>query len=1321
MHFGGRRGILSNEYAEVAMPKLKYCQTGLTLEAWPLRQSPTRQRFHHLVKATVIEGASSVLILLVSLRIYLFSGGYYEYSDQRWPLIAAIYPSGDFSPTVINQGWINIFQFTRDVISWPYLVFNSVIPGQSGVEKAFIVYGFLLVIISSFIASEFVVRLCERVYRFSVESMVMREGTKVCIVLLIFTNPWVSQVIVDGGAWTDSIVFMGFLIVLVRFITSPLSLRWVLVCAGITSVSLLLDPVWYPLMIISIGAIVVFQTLIGNAGRKYFVSFVWYIAGTLPALIYIESAINLVGAPSSGSLSGAIFRGIATNSSAWSFQNMSVLTALLTIGYPWSTYTFASPNIMSHASSVASVSSLGSPTLILLPPGILSNLWITSLFALPIASYISLLLLPREKVTVALALVALLALTLGFYPLFPPAVAVLESLANLPYVGNSISQVFSLPSRFFFIADAAYILLASLTFFGLLFSRQQGANSFRPTHRPSVYEILLSGKPSQQQISRTRTFVRRLSAVGRFILGPIVAIVLVVAVVFAGWQSLNGDYFPSRFESFGSGNGVPDSAPYRGQSPGPGVQEVYDYVYRYSNGSDLYWPSGGAYTNDYLDGVAFFDANDAPAPEIMPAALPSLISQQDLGLIAPYLASLSLKFIVIQELPGQILQSEFGVSNFSELERTMDSVPGLTKTVAFPNLALYTVKETSGEFRPVDAVIPSSGLGLDYVYAVAGLDSAGLPTTAVSSENGQLGLDTTTKRYDVLSPEFLMASGLPNTFNSTQNFSFYGQPVWTAADSFRYTLNKQVNWTSDNASVAFMNNTREILYAGNHVFGSWDVAAWTPTPVYIDAGGGQLNVTFDGSSTVTLSYNGTVAGVSGGVCISSPLSHLLLLRQNSTYRTSSDFNGSITVLAADMQSVSTQGTSNSFSYPSGPYKYIANSATWKGMSYATVPPLGVKCATVRIEIQGVSGTVDLKDIDLSYASVSVGSFSGYESTSLPPNRDNYVGQWSLTNWGPGDVNLTGGNGVAGLVFHSLTTASVSYNGSMAGFPGGFEIHNPDSKIAVVNQSFEYETSPDFNGNVSIYLVGGQKVNTSASAQSSYGWYSEPPIELAPSNTWKKENYTALSKNGTQYVNVRVAITADRGTVTFKDLTFSIGVGCSSKLAPFGLDIGGDNLNISLRSIPNETLLLNYDGVGSVNGHNLTRTAASVFNWYSFGGASTFNIRGNMTIREALLLPSVVWLSSHFVGVMVDRPYLPTYLLESGGQRYVPVATEDDEMYFAGTTLVNLRLVFGPQEVLSLGYVAIVSWIALLFFSSQASRRLLKQRWPRRRIYSILRR
>ena len=57
-HFGGGRRIVSKVCAEVATPKLKHRQTGLTLEVGPFRQDFGRERRLRIIKAAAIEGVA---------------------------------------------------------------------------------------------------------------------------------------------------------------------------------------------------------------------------------------------------------------------------------------------------------------------------------------------------------------------------------------------------------------------------------------------------------------------------------------------------------------------------------------------------------------------------------------------------------------------------------------------------------------------------------------------------------------------------------------------------------------------------------------------------------------------------------------------------------------------------------------------------------------------------------------------------------------------------------------------------------------------------------------------------------------------------------------------------------------------------------------------------------------------------------------------------------------------------------------------------------------------------------------------------------------
>jgi hypothetical protein len=1277
---------------------------------------------------TLIEGIAAIIMVFAAIREYLTSSGYYEYADQKWPISKSIYPAGDFSSTVINQGWSSLFQFTRDIVDWPYLLFNAILPTSADVEKAFITYAFALVAIGCFLVSELIVRLCEDIYKTRFSSFFKREGMKVAIAFMLFANPWLAQVNVDGGPWTDSLIFLGLVAQITIFARQKIEWKWVISCGILTSISLLLDPLWYPFEIFAIGMIVLVRMVLAGDIRRQLVRYCAYVLVSLPVLSFIELAINATFVPSypflaaSGMSVGQVYRTIPLNSSAWIFNNMNIWTAISTTGYVWATYTLAPPTIGLYSSQISTVPFWGSPTVFLFPSGIVTTVWVASLFAIPITAFAALLLRPRDSTTISLALLALIGLYLCLYPLSPVSVNAFTDLASLPIVGPSIGEVLAIPYRFFFIVDGAYAIMIPLTLCGILFKFQGTIAQVSNTTDSSSAENLEQSPgakitsdghvPSSSQESRSEkrssighTFPRlsilhstRVHGRARQVrnaIAPCVAIMAVAFILFSGWQSFNGSYYPSRPEVlYVTGNGVSNAGPFQSNSPEPAVQQFYDFIMASSNGSNIYWPSFGATLLDKEQGVDFFDLNDAPAPVATPAALPALIQENELGSIAPYLSSLSIRYVVIQNQPREALSLQFGVSNYTELESIWNDTPGVTLVGQSQDIALYRIGDVSSLSHEVDAAIPYNGSNTNYALTMAGFNSVGFPITVLPSMTNALGFESTEEPYDLMSPSFLAASSLPNVYNSTIPFSFYGQPTWTPEGSYHFTQLGKASWNGVNASAALSRPESTYLSQGDHWLGSWDVAIWNETPVHLSTGNGSVSLGFTSPSLATVSYNGTVAGRPGGVSVTNASSELLVINQTITYRTSANFSGKMSAFATDGVNTTSPGGGDRLSYVTGPYGTFPLSQNWNTVHYSTVAPLGTQFSTVRIEANASAGYIQMKNVQLNYSMVSIRNFSGTVVTPVP-HGDNSLGPWTVTNWGANSVRLEGGGGAIHLLLNSTSTVTLSFNGTLAGSPGGYTVPNPNNQSAIMNLTFNYLTSPSFSGRVSVFTVYGTPINPPSPNDQNYSFQAGPQEVLPLSLSLKTQTFIATVPIGSKYAGVRIELQGSSGSVELNGVQLSIGLGTSDNVAPFGYDISLPNADTQFATIPNESILLNYAGSGTLNGQSIKSPSNGSFAWAVASSNQGLHFTGNLTLREALMAPSISWNRHQSVGTVWSRPFLPQYELLDGGVKYYPSMTMDFQMFFADPNGSSGVLIFGPQNMITAGYIVSVGWIAFL--------------------------
>jgi hypothetical protein len=742
-------------------------------EPWSLRKWFGWVSKQRLVNAGV-KAALSVLLVCVSLRGFLFVPGYYLYADQFWSINPSFGNSDTLVPLLFTgSGRVSAYplpQFTRDIISWPSVVFQAVSPNYEAYTRVFFAYTFLIFVLLCWAFAGLLCRTIQRVagWKLDRSSRWMVEGF---VVLAAYANFLTIDYNADGGTVSDSLILIGLAVALLISATRS-DLRGALALGLILCLILLLDPDYY---IIGIFGIVVCAGLAGvvegsllRRGRMVGTG----ILLSIPVLAFVFEGLVLVGAPGSLSSTRAIAQGhaLARNLSAWS--------AISLYGFSWSTVTLAPPSLALGGAAPSTLPGWGSPTILVLPPGALTTIWLLTASFLPLMA-IAALLLPRKvsSLTLPIAGATLAGLLFSFYTSSTTLYQLLTSAATIPLVGPAIGTTFAVPDHMMILGAAGYLVLAPATLHFLL------SRLSHPTVAASADEQLIPFTALGAIERRYAGFRPRTHTM----ISAAVAFVAIAIVVLAGWQSLNGTFYPARADnSTFAGNGVPSIGAFSPFPVSAPVLETYSYLVDQGGGFNIYWPVGYGIGFDrfrpFEPGVDLTDLRGLIAFDL----------PQDLW---PYLVAHSVRYIVVQNQTGPeqfytpiaipaVYHDNpylyyFGLQNYSQVVAFLAATPGLRLAFTVTGISVFEVEgspqleysasillntpvtaamepETYGLFQSIGhgvALVDTGGYGVDVTYGGPGPGVAVLTPENLSS--GYLdnpGLTNATLPISLLSP-----------------------------------------------------------------------------------------------------------------------------------------------------------------------------------------------------------------------------------------------------------------------------------------------------------------------------------------------------------------------------------------------------------------------------------------------------------------------------------------------------------------------------------------------------------------------------------------
>ncbi|MBB5254996.1 hypothetical protein [Sulfurisphaera ohwakuensis] len=465
---------------------------------------------------------SFILLYAISLApiyIFLFSNGYYNYYNYNIPFFSGTEMSWLFYPSVyvpevglqVNIGIYYLFLlFFTNIIH----IYNVITIAKFFLFITFsIIYFSIYIIITKFMNILHITR-----YRNIIRGV---------SILFFFLNPEYLEILgYDFYNFIFGIIAFSYVIIKIIDISvnnyNPKKMDYIK--AGLSlGFAGMMDPRIFVLGLYIISSMVIILVITNR--RSAIKSFKYGVLGlfsSLPIVAYIYYLFAYPSIITTHSISKAIsvpsyrpdtYSYIAT----WS-GNSHLFNVFTFANFGWSSIVFSPPSILFYPRSEWwYLPYFGSPALILLPHGIITYIWLGSLYIFIIIALIG--LFDKSKKLPALLLFVplfiILSISAGTNVPIKQFVYMFEiDPSHIPIIGGIFGTTFAIP---FVAAEIAPILASLLTVIGI------------------NYILTRLHKPSYRSIAIT---------------------VVVVLAVFASWQYFNGTLYPSQVTGSFPGNSI---------------------------------------------------------------------------------------------------------------------------------------------------------------------------------------------------------------------------------------------------------------------------------------------------------------------------------------------------------------------------------------------------------------------------------------------------------------------------------------------------------------------------------------------------------------------------------------------------------------------------------------------------------------------------------------------------------------------------------------------------------------------------------------------
>lgn len=875
----------------------------------------------------ILEAVISSLIILISLRVYIFGNGFYDYGDQYWyPTVhranlISLYP-------VMEGNYVSILYFTRSLVGG----FGVLLSGLSGSpvaqEKIFIVYTFALFIAFSYVVAEIIYRLADTFLTLRL-SFLKKELLKSFIVIAIFCNIAIMNLNADGGTWSDSLIMLFIVISVAVPLLVKSKLAAISVVSSLLSISILLDPDYYLVFIL----VVFFSSLVNyrHSLLQRFIIPIGEIAISVPVILYIIEGMLITSGGFGNPLAGrSIFSIIPAVS-----QNP--ITSVLLIRHFWSTYAISPPSILWFIGGNAFLPGFGN--IVVLPNSWVTFLWIMALAAYPVLAIGSLIFKRSRKIAVPFVVMWIIGFVLSIWWEIPGIRETAAFASSIRFIGPAIATSLSNPGHYMNVEGIAEVMLLAIFLYNLVSSNAEIYNFIRRGWHVilmfagvtfltaawfsiynvstvsldissiseysiiilvfliSLFSYILTRK---RVISGLRTIFHAKKS--RYFAKKFLVIALVFIFIFTGWQAFNGSFYPERSWT-GSTSGVLES-------PGPfSPWDLPSYVVNEYNAL--------TYSSSYNTVLYYAGYNNFPYDG---SFLGFLIGGSYISDILPFLKAENIKYIITYEEPPQTTE----VLNES----------GLVREYLGPSSFLYINNNILGNPYMANLLLNYSSNNYNYLLSYSQFESLNITPVFSETGNNTFGFNNQTDKVNLLTPQYFL-SIFPTQNGANMSNALKGNRLITLAPN-------SVTSTGDGWYVKAGPSPTTLNVSNGTIL--WNSS--TPGHFAIMFG----NTTYLGSilSKVTNFKNVSLSG-----------------RISFSYNTSSMFNGGVKVSFFYItKNGNSSNLTESFSVP----KIIEGPALTGNISYSVKFPNNTEYFTPYILFNASAGSIHVKNLKVIWQS-----------------------------------------------------------------------------------------------------------------------------------------------------------------------------------------------------------------------------------------------------------------------------------------------------------------------------------------------------------------
>jgi hypothetical protein len=629
-----------------------------------------------------------VIVPLLSLWNLLFHPGLYAYADQHFPLSSEIPPY-----YIISTNPLNGFAFDRIFITWPFYIFSLFTNSIAIAERLFLYYTFFLYSVLCYVFATLAVNFySEKIHALS---LLERNGGKLAIFIVEYSNLSALNLNADGGTWSDSIILILVSISIILILRDNLKLRTYFIISGLMILSFLLDPDYVPMFWLAVFVVSVFRSVIEWREFKRIAFSVLSIIISSISLIYLYLQALLFGPLTVSGFNALGYRDYSPGTVAFLSSNITPYNVLILFGHLWSTIVYAPPSII-FARNIFNLPSLYNPPQIIVVPGIMYYIWLIALASIPVVAFSTVLLKSTRKVAIPVLMLFIVAYLVTQEWNFKIIYNSLHLLISIPVFGSAIGTSLSLPGHFINLLAFTYLPLFAFGVLTIIFYSSRIHFIYETEQQSSLLKVTLEElfKAQKGRKREAKTFV------------SIVIIVLLVSL--AGWQAFNGSYYPMRASpgSFLLGNSVEPKGVFSPTVINESVINAYDIVVsNYRNNYNTLW-IGGPSINEFTF---------AGAPNnVAEGGLAYLTTNHLWYDVIPYLESHSVRFVVVsnEDIANTVPDpfSIYGFHNYSQAN-TFFKQSGLNEVYSEWNVSVYELHNINSPIYYSNILLNSTGAG----------------------------------------------------------------------------------------------------------------------------------------------------------------------------------------------------------------------------------------------------------------------------------------------------------------------------------------------------------------------------------------------------------------------------------------------------------------------------------------------------------------------------------------------------------------------------------------------------------------------------------